>query len=341
MSSKASPRVIGAFVLGGMALLAAGIVAFGGAQWFQHRTAVVAFFPGSIAGLRVGASVNFRGVSVGQVTDIKVLFDQENVQARIPVIFEMDPKRIIEVGTGGSVDNETFRQSLIAKGLRAQLGLESVVTGLLSVNLDFFPNAGPAAFHNSGEFQLPYPEVPTMQSDLQALQANAGEIAKELTSALNNMNDVLGGFSAAAEKNEGRIDSIINSVAEIASDMSSVAPKLADLVDESTRSAAAVTRTADSANALMQDNAAGIAQAVTDLQASLVALSRVADQVNNMVAENREGIRDFTRTGLYEITGLAQDAERMVDQITRVMEDLERDPARFLFGNRSRGVLAE
>ncbi len=341
MSSKASPRVIGAFVLGGLALLAAGIVVFGGAQWFQHRTSVVAFFPGSIAGLRVGASVNFRGVSVGQVTDIKVLFDQENVQARIPVVFELDPKRIVEVGNGESVDDQAFRQSLIQKGLRAQLGMESVVTGLLSVNLDFFPNAAAPEFHNKGEFALPYPEVPTMQSDLQALQANAGEIAKELTSALNNMNEVLTGFSAAADANKGRIDSIIDSIADIAGDMSTVAPKLANLVDESTKSAAALTRTADSANALMQDNAAGITQTVADLQTSLVALRRMADQVNNMVAENREGIRDFTRTGLYEITGLAQDAERMVDQITRVMEDLERDPARFLFGSRSRGVQAD
>ncbi|MEZ5863953.1 MAG: MlaD family protein [Geminicoccaceae bacterium] len=341
MSSKASPRVIGAFVLGGMALLAVGIVVFGGAQWFQHRTSVVSFFPGSIAGLRVGASVNFRGVSVGQVTDIKVLFDQESVQARIPVVFDMDPNRIIEVGKGESVDNAAFRQNLIQKGLRAQLGLESVVTGLLSVNLDFFPNAGPPEFHNSGEFALPYPEVPTMQSDLQALQANAGEIAKELTAALNSMNELLSGFSAAADATKGRIDNIINSVAEIAKDMSTIAPKVADLVDESTRSAAAVTRTLDSANTLMQDNAAGISQSVADLQTSLVAFRRMADQVNNMVAENRDGLRDFTRTGLYEITGLAQDAERMVDQITRVMEDLERDPARFLFGNRSRGVQAE
>lgn len=341
MSSKTSPTVIGAFVLGGMALLAVGIVVFGGTRWFQHRPSIVAFFPGSISGLRVGAPVNFRGVSVGQVTAIKVLFEQETVRARIPVVFEMDPDRIVEVGPGYTVEDEAFRKSLIEKGLRAQLGMESFVTGLLSVNLDFFPDAPAPEFHNEGEFKLPYPEVPTMQSDLQALQADAGEIAKELTAALNNMNDVLSGFSAAADENKERIDSIITSVAEIASDLSAVAPKLADLVDESTGTAAAVTRTADSANALMQDNAAGIAQTVADLQASLLSLSRMVDQVNNLVAENRDGVRDFTRTGLYEITGLAQDAQRMVDQITRVMEDLERDPARFLFGNRSLGVRAE
>jgi len=67
----------------------------------------------------------------------------------------------------------------------------------------------------------------------------------------------------------------------------------------------------------------------------------MADQVNNLAAENRQGLRDFTENGLYEITGLAQDAQRMVNQITRVAEQLERDPGRFLFGDRGQGVRAE
>jgi hypothetical protein len=46
----------------------------------------------------------------------------------------------------------------------------------------------------------------------------------------------------------------------------------------------------------------------------------MADQINAAIAENRPGLRDFTQNGLYEYTGLAQDAQRMVDQITRVSE---------------------
>ena len=44
----------------------------------------------------------------------------------------------------------------------------------------------------------------------------------------------------------------------------------------------------------------------------------MADQINMAIAENRPGLRDFTQTGLYEYTGLAQDAQRLVDQINRV-----------------------
>ena len=71
------------------------------------------------------------------------------------------------------------------------------------------------------------------------------------------------------------------------------------------------------------------------------AMRRTAGQVEQLIAENRQGLRDFTQYGLYEYTGLAQDAQRLVDQITRITEELERDPARFLFGDRAQGIRAD
>ena len=61
-------------------------------------------------------------------------------------------------------------------------------------------------------------------------------------------------------------------------------------------------------------------------------------------ADRREpagAARFHTDTGLYEYTGLAQDAQRLVDQFSRITEQLERDPARFLLGDRSQGVRTE
>ena len=60
-----------------------------------------------------------------------------------------------------------------------------------------------------------------------------------------------------------------------------------------------------------------------------------------MVAENRQGVRDFTQYGLYGYTGLAQDAQRLVDQFSRIAEQLDRDPAGFLFGDRMQGIRTE
>jgi phospholipid/cholesterol/gamma-HCH transport system substrate-binding protein len=71
------------------------------------------------------------------------------------------------------------------------------------------------------------------------------------------------------------------------------------------------------------------------------ATRRMADEVEQLVAENRQGLRDFTHRGLYEYSGLAQDVQGLVDQINRIAEELERDPARFLFGDRAQGISAE
>jgi paraquat-inducible protein B len=96
--SKANPAVIGGFVIGAIALLVIGLLVFGGTNWFAQRNTYVAYFPGSVKGLRVGAPVDFRGVTIGQVAQIRVLFDPQAVTARIPVIMELDPSQIEMTG---------------------------------------------------------------------------------------------------------------------------------------------------------------------------------------------------------------------------------------------------
>ena len=96
--SKANPAVIGGFVVGAIALIVIGLLVFGGTSWFAQRNTYIAYFPGSVKGLRVGAPVDFRGVTIGEVTDIEVLFDPEDITARIPVVMQFDPSRIHVVG---------------------------------------------------------------------------------------------------------------------------------------------------------------------------------------------------------------------------------------------------
>ena len=91
---RANPAVIGGFVVGAIALIVIGLLAFGGAGWFIQSNTYIAYFPGSVKGLQVGAPVDFRGVKIGQVTEIRVLFNPQDVSARIPVIMELDPTQI-------------------------------------------------------------------------------------------------------------------------------------------------------------------------------------------------------------------------------------------------------
>jgi paraquat-inducible protein B len=338
MSSKANPKVIGAFVLGGIALLVAGLLVFGGSNLFRERQVLVAYFDGSLKGLRLGASVTFRGVPIGQVTDIQVLFEPETIQAKIPVVFELDPSRVIDVGIDSDLSDEETLKAYIERGFRAQLEVDSLVTGLLSINLNFHPDAQPVERVDRGAFALPYPEIPTMPSDMERLQAGAGQIIQEATAALNGLNDILSTVSGQISGNQDRVGDIIDSVAEFANSMRDLYPELQQLLDETIGAASAVGQVSGTANELLAANADRVGETLERLQANGAALARMADQINNMVAENREGLRDFTQGGIYEISGLARDAQLMVDQITRVMEELERDPARFLFGDRLQGI---
>jgi paraquat-inducible protein B len=342
MSSKPNPKVIGAFVLGGIALFAGGLVALGGDRWFKERQTLVAYFPGSIKGLRVGAPVTFRGVPVGQVNEVSVLVEAETLEARLPVVFEVDPARIVDVGAEPRhVGDDGFRRDLIGRGFRAQLETESFVTGLLAINLDFFPDAPPPVYRNEGAFALPHSEVPTMASDIEQLASNAGEIALQVSQALDSINQVLIEVVAAAGDNRGHIASIVASIDEFARAVNDARPRLGELIDETTGTLNAARRTLVTLDSVVGDNAALLPELTAELQRGLVALRRMSDQVNMSIAENRQGLRDFSDTGLYEFTGLAQDAQRLVDQLSRVAEELERNPARFLFGDRSRGIVAE
>ena len=123
--------------------------------------------------------------------------------------------------------------------------------------------------------------------------------------------------------------------------MRSKTPQLDQIVADAQDATGEVRRAAATLDQMVQANSAALGTLIGEWTTTAASVRRMADQINNLIAENREGLRDFTTDGLYEITGLAQDAQRMVDQITRVAEELERDPARFLFGDRTGGIRPE
>ncbi len=142
MSAKANKSLIGAFVLGATALAVAGVVIFGSGRFFRKPHMFVMYFPGSVKGLNVGAPVMFRGVKVGQVTDMKVNFYGKELNILIPVYIELDPRT--DVLVSGDVPKGQYLKALIKKGLRAQLQMQSFITGQLLIDLDFHPGK-PAA----------------------------------------------------------------------------------------------------------------------------------------------------------------------------------------------------
>jgi phospholipid/cholesterol/gamma-HCH transport system substrate-binding protein len=333
--SKANPAVIGGFVIGAIALVVLGLLAFGGTNWFAKRNEYVAYFPGSVKGLQVGAPVDFRGVSIGRVTDIKVLFNPDQVSARIPVVMEFDPTQIEVVGREPIMAGPEGAKRLIDGGFRAQLQSQSLLTGLLFVNLDFLPKS-PVRLVGG---EQPYPEIPTIPSEFEQLQQTAGDVAARMPELLDRLNGLLTDLNATLNQTSGGFGSVVSDVAAIAQDVRKSTPEVVASAEKATEELQHAAQTLDD---ILQTNRDAIGTLIDEWTVTGASMRRVADQVNATLAENREGLRDFTQNGLYEYTGLAQDAQRLVDQFTRLGEQIERDPARFLFGDRWRqGVQPE
>ncbi len=160
--TPARPAVVGGFVLGAALLGVGATLVFGGTRWFSHTEHVMVIFTDSLAGLTPGSPVTFRGVTIGRVASIKVRVNAPAIAPVIQVFLDLEPDKISWT-SGPSTSARADLQSAVIAGLRAQLSSQSLVTGELSVDLDFHPHA-PVALVDSGEEPL---QIPAIASDLQ------------------------------------------------------------------------------------------------------------------------------------------------------------------------------
>ena len=89
---------------------------------------------------------------------------------------------------------------------------------------------------------------------------------------------------------------------------------------------------AERAEAVVAENQEGLSEAISGLRQAEQQISDLMKTADTLLNENRSGVQDFTSEGLYEIKNLAVDAQAAVEQFRRVMEEMERDPARFFLG---------
>jgi len=166
MSRKANPTLIGAFVLGAIALAVVTTLLLAGGSWFGERRQHVLYFEGAAQGLQVGAPVVFLGVKVGTVKQIQLGLDEQSRRFLVPVTIEVEP-HVVRGRNGEDVDlrdRDTVRR-LVERGLRGRLRLQSLLTGQLYVDLDFHPGK-PARF---AALDPDRSEIPTIRTAVQEL----------------------------------------------------------------------------------------------------------------------------------------------------------------------------
>jgi len=194
VSERANPTLIGAFLLGAIALVVTGLMIFGGGQFFTETVTYVAYFPETVSGLNDGAPVNFRGVKVGTVRRIEVQLDAQDLSVKIPAYLRLERRRIREIG--GTIPEVDFIPELIERGLRAQLQLQSIVTGQLSVQLDILPDRPARYVGPVGEF----PEMPTIPSSMQEFTETMESLS--IQDLVNDARQVLAGLKTLVNSPE-------------------------------------------------------------------------------------------------------------------------------------------
>jgi paraquat-inducible protein B len=183
---------VGAFVLGGIILGLTAVVLFGNLNLFNPSVRAAIVFQDSIAGLSVGAPVTFRGVRVGAVESIGIELDPKTQVAYIPVIIRLEPGRGVIRRKPG--DTNLDLPALITRGLRAELNVQSFVTGQSQIDLDFDPGSAPVLHPDIASL----PEIPTRQSTLQKAREQLSQLP--LRELADNANVTLQSLRTLAEK---------------------------------------------------------------------------------------------------------------------------------------------
>lgn len=311
MSNGVSKSAIGAFVLGALALVIVGVGVFGSGKLFRRTQEFVMFFDGSVSGLNVGAPVVFRGVKIGSVTDIQLVFDPRDLSFRIPVTVELEPHRVAGVGKGVS-PQEQF-QSLVEKGLRAQLVTQSYVTGQLMISLDFLPER-PAEFRGDGSV----PEIPTVPTVMQKLARKLEDLPLE--EMVNKIVRSVDGIEALINSPElrgslGSMERALRELAELAKNLNQRVGPLASVLQETIRDYGKLARHAD----------ARVSETAGAAQDTIRRFGRLVQEVEGRVAGlsgSLEGALGATDRAMEQATRTLSSAERIADENSPVVQRL-------------------
>ena len=309
MSKQANLVVIGIFVLGAFLLGVGGLIALGSGLLFKETQTRVLYFEGSVAGLQVGATVAFRGVKVGEVSDIKVNLRNDDLSLVIPVTVELDPKRVYEAGHQGQ--SAEVLQRLVERGLRARLDLQSIVTGMLYVNLDFYPET--EAIYRGSSRDRSY-EIPTLPSSFDQIKSMLDGLP------LKQISDDLQAF--------------IRSARTLMED-----PKLTELLDEA-KALFVETRTlinrVDAKVDPLTDDTQQFLQAASislkKLEQTLVALNGVLGQADKSLAGVNATLLDPRSSVQVRLDLLLKELSDTARSLKNLSETLERRPDLLLRG---------
>ncbi len=330
MSKKANPATIGIFICVGLALGVGAILLLTSAKLFTKTRKYILYFDESVLGLSPGAPVKFRGVTIGSVREVLIHHNQAERDRAMPVIIEVD-QSILKKKNDSTIDlsnDQTFRR-MITNGLRGTVEAQSLVTGLLYVELEFHSPAALAEYHQ--QFQE-YLEVPTQQTRIQLFIENLADIdfkqlMGQFTSLAGNLQTNLGALNMT-EINEGMTNLLtkLNQLVQ-SSDLSNAVSSLNQTLDKLSKR---IDPLADEAQGVLGDARKAIGDArdaVGDAKKSLAHLDETLQTAKDAIAPQAALRRELATT--------MQDISEAARSITALADFLNRNPNAIISGRKS------
>ncbi|WP_193367004.1 MlaD family protein [Pelagibius marinus] len=342
METRANYIMVGFFVL----LLAFGLLGF--VLWlakFQFEQEFARYdivFESTVTGLKEGSAVRYSGVRVGEVISV-----------------DLDPDR----PTAIRVTIEVQKRTPIRSDSKATLELEGL-TGGRYVQLTGGSASAPPLEPPAGRKVA---EIPAGTSSFERVLEDAPEILENVNILLlraqallseRNLKNVeqlivnLTAVTGAIAENRDNIDQLIEDASLTMANLRDATGNLETMAASLDSNVTRLTERADTTMAAFEDMAGGIDREVAltaedargliaSLQVTAKNLSGATSELEAMIAENREPIRDFSNTGLYELTNLLTEARDLIVVLNRVTTEVQRDPARFIFGDQQQGYEAQ
>jgi phospholipid/cholesterol/gamma-HCH transport system substrate-binding protein len=310
METRAHYVAVGAFVLAMILLAFVAVLWLGRVQLSQELARYYVFFKGSVNGLSKGAAVQYNGIPVGRVVDVRV--DRQNIE-QIQVTMEIDENLVT-----------------IKSDARAYLDT-NILSGVSTVQIRGGTEQAAVLTPKPGH---KYPMIKAGESAIQRVSATAPQVLDQVLTVTDNLNKLL------SEQNRKAFSDSLANLNILTARLSRRAGEMRGVIanaDSATRQLDTLVRHVDQSYAGrngLKDQASQLLAGYTKLARSLDATNR---QIQAVIAENRPGIRDFTQHTLGQAQRLLADARRLVNTLSSTTSEIKRNPSRILFGDRREG----
>ena len=263
------------------------------------------FFKTSVDGLAKGSPVNFSGVPVGKIEEIKLMPDSpEFVRVRIAI----DQDTPILQGTTATIAGIGF-------------------TGVSQINLDGAVKGAPPITEPG-----PYgePVIPTKPGALGELLNSAPELLNRISTLTERLTELLN------DKNQKSISGILAHVDKLSGDLADRGPEIAAAIvqlkttmEQAGNAAERVGQLAETTNGVMADD---VKPAMANLNKATTAAQHTLETLDATITDARPGIKAFSTQTVPQINQLARNLAEMSEALGAISNKLDRGGAGAVLG---------